>query len=137
MEMMKTPLAVIVLLILYSSVVEATEEIGLEILDTCLSEQKAMQGDPVSSVRYGLCLGYLKGVADSLNGHGVCLPGYMNTVQLTQALKLCERPPGTIKITGEVDSCCCFSAGLPMQTSELKNMRQNQFFSYTLTVVEV
>ena len=88
MEMMKTPLAVIVLLILYSSVVEATEEIGLEILDTCLSEQKAMQGDPVSSVRYGLCLGYLKGVADSLNGHGVCLPEYMNTVQLTQALKL-------------------------------------------------
>jgi hypothetical protein len=88
MEMMKTPLAVIVLLILYSSVVEATEEIGLEILDTCLSEQKAMQGDPVSRVRYGLCLGYLKGVADSLNGHGVCLPGYMNTVQLTQALKL-------------------------------------------------
>jgi len=88
MEMMKTPIAVIVLLILYSSVVEATEEIGLEILDTCLSEQKAMQGDPVSSVRYGLCLGYLKGVADSLNGHGVCFPEYMNTVQLTQALKL-------------------------------------------------
>lgn len=88
MEMMKTPIAVIVLLILYSSVVEATEEIGLEILDTCLSEQKAMQGDPVSSVRYGLCLGYLKGVADSLNGDGVCLPEYMNSVQLTQALKL-------------------------------------------------
>ena len=68
--------------------VQATEEIGLEILDTCLSEQKAMQGDPVSSLRYGLCPGYLKGVADRLNGHGVCLPEYINTVQLTQALKL-------------------------------------------------
>ena len=87
MEMMKTPIAVIVLLILYSSVVEATEEIGLEILDTCLSEQKAMQGDPVSSVRYGLCLGYLKGVADSLNGRYFCLPENANKAKLTQLLK--------------------------------------------------
>ena len=65
----------------------ATEEIGLEILDTCLSEHRAMLGDPVSSVRYGLCLGYLKGVADSLNGHVVCLPEDMGTAELTQALK--------------------------------------------------
>ena len=65
----------------------ATEEIGLEILDTCLSERKAMMGDPVSSVRYGLCLGYLKGVADSLNGHSLCLPKDADTAQLTQELK--------------------------------------------------
>ena len=74
-------------LFLFSPVTWATEEIGLEILDTCLSEHKAMHGDPVSSVRYGLCLGYLKGVADSLNGRSLCLPEDTGTVELTQALK--------------------------------------------------
>lgn len=44
-------------------------------------------GDPVSSVRYGLCLGYLKGVADNLNGHTVCLPDNMEKGYITQVLK--------------------------------------------------
>lgn len=80
-------ITLVLLLVICNSSARATEEIGLEILDTCLSENKAMQGDPVSSVRYGLCLGYLKGVADSLNGGMVCLPANMDTVQLTQKLK--------------------------------------------------
>jgi hypothetical protein len=63
---MKKYLSIVPVLFIYSSSAWATEEIGLEILDTCLSERKAMMGDSVSSVRYGLCLGYLKGVADSL-----------------------------------------------------------------------
>ena len=85
--MMKNSIAIVFLLSIYSSAAWSTEEIGLEILDTCLSEHKAMQGDPVSSVRYGLCLGYLKGVADSLNGHSICLPKNIDSVQLTQGLK--------------------------------------------------
>ena len=84
---MKNSIAIVLMLFIYSSAAWTTEEIGLEILDTCLSEHKAMQGDPISSVRYGLCLGYLKGVADSLNGRTVCLPANMDTVQLTQELK--------------------------------------------------
>lgn len=66
----------------------ATEETGLEIVDTCLSERKAMMGNHVSSVRYGLCLGYIKGVADQLNGTSLCLPKDADTAHLTQALKL-------------------------------------------------
>jgi len=85
--MMKKYLMIVPILFIYSSSTWATEEIGLEILDTCLSERKAMMGDPVSSVRYGLCLGYLKGVADSLNGRSFCLPKDADTAQLTQALK--------------------------------------------------
>ena len=85
---MRKSITIPVLLILYSSVVRATEEIAVEILDTCLSEQKDMQGDPVSNVRYGLCLGYLKGVADNFHGHNVCLPANMDTVYLTQKLRL-------------------------------------------------
>ena len=87
METMKKSMTILFLLVICNSAARATEEIGLEILDTCLNEHKAMQGDPVSSVRYGLCLGYLKGVADSLNGDTVCLPENMDTVQLTQELK--------------------------------------------------
>lgn len=64
----------------------ASEEIGLELLDTCRSEQQALRGVPTRSVRYGLCLGYLKGVADSLNGRGFCIPD-QETGTLTQALK--------------------------------------------------
>ena len=88
METMKKFITIVLLLVIHKSGAYATEEIGLEILDTCLSEHKAMQGDPVNSVRYGLCLGYLKGVADALNGHAICLPAGMDTVQLTQELKL-------------------------------------------------
>jgi hypothetical protein len=84
---MKKYLMIVPALFIYSSSAWATEEIGLEILDTCLSERKAMMGDPVSSVRYGLCLGYLKGVADSLNGRSLCLPEDADTAQLTQVLK--------------------------------------------------
>ncbi len=86
--MIKKFLKIVPVLFIYSSSACATEETGLEILDTCLSERKAMLGDPVSSVRYGLCLGYLKGVADSLNGRYFCLPEKADTEQLTQLLKL-------------------------------------------------
>lgn len=65
----------------------ALEETGLEILDTCLSEKMALQGDATSSVRYGLCLGYLKGVADTLNGRVFCIPETGETSILTQRLK--------------------------------------------------
>ncbi|RDH84013.1 MAG: hypothetical protein DIZ80_07715 [endosymbiont of Galathealinum brachiosum] len=71
----------------FSSTVLAGEETGVEILDTCLSEHKAMMGDPVNSVRYGLCLGYLKGVADNLNGYTVCLPENMSKGVITRVLK--------------------------------------------------
>ena len=87
-DMMKKYLMIVPVLFMYSSTTWAAEEIGLEILDTCLSERKAMMGNPVSSVRYGLCLGYLKGVADSLNGRSHCLPKDADTAQLTQELKL-------------------------------------------------
>jgi hypothetical protein len=52
--MMKNSLAIVLLLFIYSSAAWTTEETSLEILDTCLTERKAMQGDPVGSVRYGL-----------------------------------------------------------------------------------
>ncbi|MFK5892779.1 MAG: Rap1a/Tai family immunity protein [Pseudomonadota bacterium] len=65
----------------------ANEETGREILDTCLSEQQALSGNPVKSVRYGLCLGYLKGIADTLNGSHFCLPQTGETVMITQTLK--------------------------------------------------
>ena len=54
METMKKFITIVLLLVIHKSGAYATKEIGLEILDTCLSEHKAMQGDPVSSVRYGL-----------------------------------------------------------------------------------
>lgn len=75
------------LLLLSSFAASAEEEIGMEILDTCMGERRAMRGDPVSSVRYGLCLGYLKGVADTLNGTTFCLPHNLDTTPLTQRLK--------------------------------------------------
>ena len=84
---MKKYLKIVPVLFIYSSSAWATEEIGLEILDTCLSERKAIMGDSFSIVRYGLCLVYLKGVADSLNGLSLCLPKDADTAQLTQALK--------------------------------------------------
>ena len=65
----------------------AGEETGSEILDTCLSERRALRGDPTASVRYGLCLGYLKGVADSLDGMVFCLPDDPDTARTTQRLK--------------------------------------------------
>lgn len=76
------------------------EEQGSEILDTCRSEPLALAGDPVGSVRYGLCLGYLKGIADMRDGDGFCLPG-MGSARLTQALKhayleYAERHPETL-----------------------------------------
>ena len=85
--MIKKYLKIVPVLFIYSSSAWAAEEIGLEILDTCLTESRAMMGDPVSSVRYGLCLGYLKGVADSLNGRYFCLPEDANKAKLTQLLK--------------------------------------------------
>jgi len=66
----------------------ATEETGAEILDTCLSEQQALAGNPIKSVRYGLCLGYLKAIADTLNGSSFCLPDTGETVLITQQLKI-------------------------------------------------
>lgn len=86
--MIKKYLKIVSALFIYSSSAWSAEEIGLEILDTCLSESRAMMGDPVSSVRYGLCLGYLKGVADSLNGRYFCLPEETDKAKLTQLLKL-------------------------------------------------
>ena len=65
----------------------ALEESGEEILDTCLSERQALAGNPVKSVRYGLCLGYLKGIADTLNGKFFCLPETGETAAITQRLK--------------------------------------------------
>ncbi len=65
----------------------AIEEKGEEILNTCLSEQQALAGDPTGSVRYGLCLGYLKGIADTLNDTYFCLPDTGETVIITQRLK--------------------------------------------------
>ena len=65
----------------------AVEEVGTEILSTCLSERRARAGDPTASVRYGLCLGYLKGIADTLNGTHFCLPETNETVVITQRLK--------------------------------------------------
>ena len=65
----------------------AAEEVGTEILSTCLSERRAMAGDPTASVRYGLCLGYLKGIADALNGTHFCLPETHETAIITQRLK--------------------------------------------------
>jgi len=62
------------------------DEIGQEIIDTCHSEQRALQGDPTSSVRYGLCLGYLKGIADALNGSTFCLPA-LDTAVMSQLLR--------------------------------------------------
>ncbi|MFK5985397.1 MAG: Rap1a/Tai family immunity protein [Pseudomonadota bacterium] len=81
------------LAILFSSLifinfpVHAIEETGAEILNTCLSEPRALAGDAVQSVRYGLCLGYLKGIADVLNGKFFCLPQTGETVLITQRLK--------------------------------------------------
>lgn len=86
--MIKKYLKIIPALFIYSTSACAAEETGLEILDTCLSESRAMMGDPVSSVRYGLCLGYLKGVADSLNDRLFCLPEDADKAKLTQLLKL-------------------------------------------------
>ena len=65
----------------------ALEEVGAEILNTCLSEQRALAGDPIAGVRYGLCLGYLKGIADTLNGTEFCLPETGETAIITQRLK--------------------------------------------------
>jgi len=65
----------------------ALEENGAEILSTCMSERRAMAGDPTASVRYGLCLGYLKGIADTLNGTEFCLPETGETANITQRLK--------------------------------------------------
>ena len=65
----------------------ALEEIGAEILGTCLSERRALQGDAAASVRYGLCLGYLKGVADTLDGRAFCIPETGETSLFTQRLK--------------------------------------------------
>lgn len=62
------------------------DEIGQEIVATCNSQQSALQGDPTSSVRYGLCLGYLKGVADALNGTTFCLPK-LDTATMSQMLR--------------------------------------------------
>jgi len=74
-------------LIVVSSSTQAIEETGTEILDTCLSEKQALVGHPVKSVRYGLCLGYLKAIADTLNGSSFCLPQTGETVLITQQLK--------------------------------------------------
>lgn len=79
------PLSLLLLVSSFASLAE--EETGMEILDTCMGERRAMMGDPVSSVRYGLCLGYLKGVADSLDGTTFCLPQNLDTARLTQRLK--------------------------------------------------
>lgn len=79
----------IIPLLLISSLLHADvigDEIGIEIVDTCNSEQRALQGDPTSSVRYGLCLGYLKGVADALNGTSFCLPK-LDTATMSQMLR--------------------------------------------------
>ena len=80
----------LLLLLLFSPSLQAMdmigEEIGVEIVDTCNSEQRALQGDPASSVRYGLCLGYLKGVADALNGTTFCLPS-LDTATMSQMLR--------------------------------------------------
>ena len=65
----------------------ALEENGAEILSTCMSERRAMAGDSTASVRYGLCLGYLKGVGDTLNGKNFCLPETGETAIITQRLK--------------------------------------------------
>lgn len=65
----------------------ALEEIGAEILDTCLSERQALSGDATAGIRYGLCLGYLKGIADTLNGSEFCLPETGETALITQRLK--------------------------------------------------
>jgi len=46
-----------------------------------------LAGNPVKSVRYGLCLGYLKGIADALNGIHFCLPETGETAVITQHLK--------------------------------------------------
>ncbi len=74
-------------LITFSNGALAVEEVGTEILNTCLSERRALAGDPTASVRYGLCLGYLKGIADTLNGTHFCLPETNETVIITQRLK--------------------------------------------------
>ncbi len=66
---------------------QAFEESGEEILDTCLSERQALTGNPVKSARYGLCLGYLKGFADALNGSLFCLHETGETAIITQHLK--------------------------------------------------
>jgi len=76
-----------VCLVFLSNSVNAIEETGTEILDTCLSEKQALAGNPVKSVRYGLCLGYLKAIADTLNGSAFCLPQTGETVLITQRLK--------------------------------------------------
>ncbi|MCU7843133.1 MAG: hypothetical protein KZQ93_04760 [Candidatus Thiodiazotropha sp. (ex Monitilora ramsayi)] len=65
----------------------ALEEIGAEILDTCMSEQQALKGNASAGIRYGLCLGYLKGVADTLNGKAFCIPETGETAIVTQQLK--------------------------------------------------
>ncbi|MCU7877177.1 MAG: hypothetical protein KZQ84_10305 [Candidatus Thiodiazotropha sp. (ex Lucinoma borealis)] len=65
----------------------ALEEVGTEILNTCLSERQALIGDPTAAIRYGLCLGYLKGIADTLNGTEFCLPETGETAIITQRLK--------------------------------------------------
>lgn len=65
----------------------ALEEVGSEILNTCLSEQRALSGDAAAGIRYGLCLGYLKGIADTLNGIEFCLPETGETALITQQLK--------------------------------------------------
>jgi len=52
-----------------------------------MSERQAMAGDSTASVRYGLCLGYLKGIADTLNGTEFCLPETGETAMITQRLK--------------------------------------------------
>ena len=74
-------------LITFSEGAPAAEEVGTEILNTCLSERRALAGDPTASVRYGLCLGYLKGITDTLNGTHFCLPETNETVIITRRLK--------------------------------------------------
>jgi len=74
-------------ILVLSSETTALEEIGSEILNTCLSERRALMGDSTAGIRYGLCLGYLKGMADTLNGKEFCLPETGETAIITQRLK--------------------------------------------------
>ncbi|MCU7931889.1 MAG: hypothetical protein KZQ90_13895 [Candidatus Thiodiazotropha sp. (ex Codakia rugifera)] len=83
----KPSLWLTICLLALSSPSSALEEIGAEILSTCLSERQALMGNPTAAVRYGLCLGYLKGIADALNGAKFCIPETGETAIITQRLK--------------------------------------------------
>ena len=81
--------AVLVLLAIFSTTAmgQYGQEVGREVVDTCLSEQRAMRGDLNAAIRYGLCLGYLKGVADAFQGREFCMPEISDTHQLVQMLR--------------------------------------------------